>query len=150
MIEKPLAEITLRKYEKPFRLSGRELVKKLCLSMGLLQPGDGRDVVVDVLHTFLKEKEKISAKDIELTVKKTRDEAGLPLKGITGSNIRRQIKRLRDLYLVEKIGTSYRIAEGEALPELFSAKIEKFYLSSIVSRVSEYLEAVEKERWKHE
>lgn len=149
MIEKPLAEITLRKYEKPFRLSGRDLVKKLCLSMGLLQPGDGRDAIVDVLHAFLRN-EKLSAKEVENRVKSTRDEAGLPMKGITGSNIRRQIKRLRDIYLVEKTGNNYRIAEGEALPELFTAKIEKFYLPSIVTRVSEYLEAVEKERWKHE
>ena len=43
---RPFSELTLRKYEKPFRSSGRELVKKLCLSIGLLQPGDGRDVIV--------------------------------------------------------------------------------------------------------
>jgi hypothetical protein len=42
--ERPLAELTLRKYEKPYRLSGRELVRKLCLSLGLLQPADGREV----------------------------------------------------------------------------------------------------------
>ena len=49
----PLAEITLRKYAKPYRLDDRELVKKLCLSIGLLQSGDSRDVVVDVLHAIL-------------------------------------------------------------------------------------------------
>ena len=46
--EVPLAEITLRKYEKPYNLKDRDLVKKLCLSIGLLQPGDSRDVIVDV------------------------------------------------------------------------------------------------------
>jgi hypothetical protein len=45
----PLAEITLRKYEKPYQTERRELVKKVCLSLGLLQPGDSRDVIVDVL-----------------------------------------------------------------------------------------------------
>ena len=45
----PLAEITLRKYERPYEMPLRELVKKICLSVGLLQPGDSRDVVVDVL-----------------------------------------------------------------------------------------------------
>ena len=54
----PLAEITLRRYEKPDNLSDRELVRKLCLSIGLLQPGDSRDVVVDVLYVMLKNKKK--------------------------------------------------------------------------------------------
>ena len=46
MAEFPLAEITLRKYESPYELGRRELVKKICLSLGLLQPGDSRDVIV--------------------------------------------------------------------------------------------------------
>ena len=33
----PLSEITLRKYEKPVGLEKRELVRKICLSLGLLQ-----------------------------------------------------------------------------------------------------------------
>ena len=48
----PLAEITLRKYEKPTNLKGRDLVRKLCLSIGLLQPGDSRDVIVDILNVM--------------------------------------------------------------------------------------------------
>ncbi len=52
-IDTPLAEITLRKYEKPMVKNRRELVRKLCLSLGLLQPGDSRDVVVDVLQVVL-------------------------------------------------------------------------------------------------
>jgi len=54
--EIPLAEITLRRYEKPSRLSDRELVRKLCLSTGLLQPGDSRDVIVDIFHVLIKAK----------------------------------------------------------------------------------------------
>ena len=56
--EIPLSEITLRKYEKPSKLSDRELVRKLCLSIGLLQPGDSRDVIVDILHVLLKSKKQ--------------------------------------------------------------------------------------------
>ncbi|MFH0700918.1 MAG: hypothetical protein V2A62_00610, partial [Candidatus Woesearchaeota archaeon] len=51
----PLVELTLRRYEKP-SVSGRELVRKFCLSMGLLQPGDSRDVMVDVLYVLLQAK----------------------------------------------------------------------------------------------
>ena len=51
----PLAEITLRKYEKPGELSKRDLIKKLCLSVGLLQPGDSRDVIVDIFYVLKEE-----------------------------------------------------------------------------------------------
>jgi len=47
--ETPLMEITLRRYESPHNLNKRDTLKKLCLSLGLLQPGDSRDVIVDIL-----------------------------------------------------------------------------------------------------
>ena len=147
--EKPLAELTLRKYEKPYRLTGRELVKKLCLSIGLLQPADGRDVVVDVFMSLLRAPEPVSLADIEKSVKLSRKAHDLPLTGVASSNIRRQVKRLKDAFVVEKLGNTYRIAENAPLHELFAEKIEKFYLPVIVARVKEYCEAVEQERWKH-
>jgi len=148
MKEKPLAELTLRKYERPFRLTGRELVKKMCLSVGLLQPADTRDVIVDVFYSMLRS-ESMTASELEEAVKKCRKQHNLPLKGVASSNIRRQVKRLKDAMFVEKMGNLYRIAENAALHELFTERIEKFYLPAIVSRVKEYCEAVEKERWKH-
>lgn len=148
MKEKPLAELTLRKYERPFRLSGRELVKKLCLSVGLLQPADSRDVIVDVFCSLLRS-EGLSASELEEAVKKSRKQHNLPMIGVASSNIRRQIKRLKDALFIERLGNSYRIAENAALHEIFTERIEKFYLPAIVSRVKEYCEAVEKERWKH-
>ncbi len=147
--EKPLAELTLRKYEKPYRLSGRDLIKKLCLSIGLLQPADGRDAVVDVFMSVLKAPEPISLLDIERYVKVSRKTHNLSMNGIASSNIRRQVKRLKDAFIVEKLGNGYRIAEDAPLQELFAEKIEKFYLPVIVARVKEYCEAVEQERWKH-
>ena len=143
--EIPLAEITLRRYEKPSKLSERELVRKLCLSIGLLQPGDSRDVIVDILHVLLKAKKQnkaLNSKEIEKEVINARKKQKLPLLGIASSNIRRQIKRLRDLFLVEKIKNQYRIAEFEELSIIFEEKIEKFYLKSIVDRVKEYFESV--------
>ncbi len=143
--ESPLAEITLRRYEKPSKISERELVRKLCLSIGLLQPGDSRDVVVDVLHALLKakkQKKELSSGEIEKEVIEARKKQSLPLFGIASSNIRRQIKRLRDVFLVEKIKNSYRISEFENLGIIFEEKIEKFYLKSIVDRVKEYFNSV--------
>jgi hypothetical protein len=138
----PLAELTLRKYEKPYQLKGRELVRKLCLSVGLLQPGDSRDVVVDVFYVILRERKELTSQDIERLVKESRKQHNLAMLGVAGSNIRRQLKRLRDLYLIEKVQNSYRITENAQLSEIFEERIEKFYLKSIVARVREYFEAV--------
>ena len=138
----PLAEITLRKYEKPGELSKRDLIKKLCLSVGLLQPGDSRDVIVDIFHALKEEGKEMSSENVREEVVKLRKELNLPLKGIASSNIRRQLKRLRDMHLIEKIRNDYRINENESLINLFEEKIEKFYLRSIVDRVKEYFRAL--------
>ena len=141
--EIPLAEITLRKYEKPYKLKGRELTKKLCLSIGLLQPGDSRDVVVDILHTVLKNSD-LTSKAIEEQVIASRKTNELPMLGIASSNIRRQLKRLKDLFLIERIGNSYRVAEKAKLSDIFTEKIEQYYLKTISERVKEYFEAIDK------
>ncbi|MAG45255.1 MAG: hypothetical protein CMH63_00590 [Nanoarchaeota archaeon] len=135
----PLAEITLRKYEKPYEMPLRDLVKKICLSVGLLQPGDSRDVIVDVLGVLLKEGE-VAAENVKGKVVDFRQKHKLGMKGIAESNIRRQLKRLKDLFLVEKNGNNYRISEGEKLVKLFEEKIEQFYLKGIVDRVKEYFD----------
>ncbi|MBN1275646.1 hypothetical protein JXA12_05140 [Candidatus Woesearchaeota archaeon] len=140
----PLAELTLRKYEKP-SLKGRELVRKLCLSVGLLQPGDSRDVVVDVFLVLLESREELTSVEVEQKVVESREKEGLPLLGIAPSNIRRQLLRLRDLFFVEKVANTYRIAEHETLSALFKEKVESFLLGATVRRVKEYLEAVDKE-----
>ena len=142
----PLFEITLRKYEKPQVRKERELVKRLCLSLGVLQPGDSRDVIVDVLHVLLKGKKKkqlMSVEDIEKKVIINRKLHKLQQQGIAASNIRRQIKRLRNLMIVEKLKSRYRISEFLGTSEIFSEKIEKFLLQGIIQRVKEYLSAAD-------
>ncbi|MBS3177020.1 hypothetical protein J4457_07350 [Candidatus Woesearchaeota archaeon] len=143
----PLAEITLRKYEKPYNLEGRELIKKVCLSLGLLQPGDSRDVIVDVLQVILdakKEKKELDSETINKLIIENRKKHKLHLSGIAASNIRRQLKRLRNLFLIEKVANKYRVTENATLQEIFREKIEAFYLKSILDRVKEYLEALPK------
>jgi len=145
--EDSLAEITLRKYEKPYQLSKRELTKKVCLSLGLLQPGDSRDIIVDILLVLLnarKEKRELSSEEIKTQSIEIRKQNNVELKGIADSNIRRQLKKLRDLFIVEKISNNYRISEFSNLKDIFEEKIERFYISSIVERVKEYLNEIEK------
>ena len=139
----PLAELTLRRYEKPNNLSKRELIRKLCLSIGLLQPGDSRDVVVDVFSVLLNNKREMSADEIVKEVIEHRKKHNLALKGIAPSNVRRQIKRLRHLFLIEKVANNYRIYENSKLTEIFEEKIEKYYLRNIIERVKEYFRAME-------
>ncbi len=147
MKEEALAEITLRKYEKPSALKERELTKKICLSLGLLQPGDSRDIVVDillVLKNAAKNKKILTSDEIQEKVIDSRKKNNLELKGIAESNIRRQLKKLRDLFLVEKKSNQYNITESSSLSEIFNEKIEKFYLQSIIQRIKEYLEEFDK------
>ena len=138
----PLAEITLRKYEQPNNLIQRELIKKICLGLGLLQPGDSRDVIVDVLLVLINSKEALSSEKINDFVIELRKKENLPLKGIAGSNIRRQLKRLKDLFLIENVKNEYRINENESLINIFEEKIEKFYIKSILDRIKEYLKII--------
>lgn len=139
----PLSEITLRKYEKPSNLSKRDLFKKICLSLGLLQPGDSRDIIVDILHA-IHEHKKLASEEVRDIIIKARKKTNLPLVGIAPSNIRRQLKRLKDSFLIEKVQNNYRINENEHLINIFEEKIEKYYLQSILERVKEYLHAVKK------
>ncbi|MEK6928640.1 MAG: hypothetical protein AABW65_01640 [Nanoarchaeota archaeon] len=142
----PLGEITLRKYEKPYNSSKRELVRKICLSLGLLQPGDSRDIIVDivlVLEESRKKKEWISSFDIRDKVGVFRKAHSLENKGLAESNIRRQLKRLRDAMLVDKQENKYRLSEFAALAEIFETKIERFLIPQTIERIKEYLQKLE-------
>ena len=138
----PLSEITLRRYERPYNMSRRELTRKLCLSIGLLQPGDSRDVIVDILSVLLNNKKEMSSDEIKKKTVILRRKGKLPMKGVADSNVRRQLKRLRSLFLVDKVGNNYRIHEMDELGRIYEEKIEKFYLKNITSRVKEYFDAL--------
>jgi hypothetical protein len=138
----PLSELILRKYEKPYDSSKRELVRKVCLSLGLLQPGDSRDIIVDimlVLEEHRQKKEWLTSFDIRDKVEVLRKSNKLEARGLAESNIRRQLKRLRDAMLVDKKVNQYRVSEFASLSELFENKIEKFLIPQTVDRIKEYL-----------
>jgi len=143
----PLAEIILRRYEKPYQTEKRELMKKICLSLGLLQPGDSRDVIVDVLLVLdeaRKNKQQLSSDEIKTKIIETRTRYNLEMKGIAESNIRRQLKRLNDSMLIDKRGNMYNLSEFSSIGEIFSNKIEKFVIPQCLERVKEYLAELEK------
>ena len=147
MKDLPLSEITLRKYEKPAGLEKRELVRKICLSLGLLQLGDSRDVIVDILLTLIeanKNKESLSSEEIRARVEELRKKYSLETKGLAESNIRRQLKRLRDAMLIEKQGNNYHLTEYLSLSEIFENNLERFVIPQIIERVKEYLQELDK------
>jgi hypothetical protein len=134
-----LGELTLRKYEPPGELDDRELVRKLCLSLGVLQPGDSRDVVVDILLVLLRAKEPMASREIEHAVMDAREAADLPMLGVAPSNIRRQLLRLRDVFLLEKVKNTYRLRENASLQDIFNEHFEQYFMTSVLARVKEYL-----------
>ena len=141
----PLNEITLRRYEKPYKVTRREAIRKLCLSLGLLQPGDSRDVIVDVLQSIVdtsKKKKMISSEEVQKKVIASRKKSKIPLNGIAPSNIRRQIKRLKDIQLIENIKNEYRITEFDNLSTVFEERILDLYLPQITKRVKDYCKAI--------
>ncbi len=142
----PLGEITLRRYEKPYDASKREIIRKICLSLGLLQPGDSRDIIVDillVLEDARKERKLLNSFEIRDKVADLRKKNSLENKGLAESNIRRQLKRLRDAMLVDKNNNTYRISEFSSLSELFESKIEKFLIPQTIERIKEYLKKLD-------
>ncbi len=138
----PLFELTLRKYEKPHSQNKRDLVKRVCLSLGLLQPGDSRNVIVDILYVLLNElknKDFLTTPEIRERVIQFRKENNLSDLGCAESNLRRQLLRLRELELVEKKNNGYAIKEFMSLEELFSTRIKNFLLRDILDRIEQYM-----------
>lgn len=143
----PLSEITLRRYEKPFDIKSRELIRKICLSIGLLQPGDSRDIIIDILYILLEGKNKgnkeMSCEDIRRKVMDFRQSNNLKMLGVAPSNIRRQLKRLKDIFIVEKVNNKYRINENLSLLEIFDEKIKRFMIDPTIERVRDYFKRID-------
>lgn len=87
---------------------------------------------------------ELTSTEVEHRVIEKRKAGGLELLGIAPSNIRRQLLRLRDLFIVEKVKNNYRIRENTTLKSIFEENIEKYYLASIISRVKEYVDEIDK------
>jgi len=137
----PLQEITLRKYEEPSSLVGRELSKKFLLSIGLLNPGESRDIVVDIFELLLESKKGKRILQIEAFLEKLKDKPGA-----SAPNIRRQLRRLKDLKLVEKLPEGYRITEFGELKPIISNYIAEFLVSPALERVRQYAEALDSQK----
>ncbi|MCD6575868.1 MAG: hypothetical protein J7K73_01770 [Nanoarchaeota archaeon] len=135
----PIAEITLRKFERPSNEDKKELIRKFCISVGLLQPGDSRDVIVDIINLLLdasKHHEFMTSKEIEDEIKKIRT------KGVAPSNIRRQLLRLERTGFIERVNGRYRIREFMNLSDLID-EIRRFVVEPTLERIKEYAKRID-------
>ncbi|MCD6403604.1 MAG: ArsR family transcriptional regulator [Nanoarchaeota archaeon] len=130
--ELPIIQVTLRKFERPYG-DFEELLRKFLMSIGLLQPGDSRDDVLKVMRELLRARRERKLLQVRDLVELTK---------VSPPNVRRHLRRLRELGLVEKHDWGYRIREWMDLPSLIEG-MEEFVLSPILRRVKEYAEAVE-------
>ena len=133
--EKPLSMVILRRFEKP---SGdfEEDLRKFCISIGLLQPGDSRDIIVDILKVLLKKRkvrQLVSSEEISKMINK---------KGNSPVNIRRQIRRLIEIGIAERINGKYRITEFLKLEEILD-RIKKFMIEPTIERINEYAKEID-------
>jgi hypothetical protein len=134
----PLQEITLRKYEEPSAIEGRELVKKFLLSVGMLNPGESRDIVVDITAALLLAKKERKVMEIEDFLQQLKDKPGA-----SAPNVRRQLRRLKDLKLVEKLPEGYRITEFGAIKPLIDSYVSEFMIRPTLERVKQYAEKLD-------
>lgn len=111
-------------------------MRRFCISIGLLQPGDSRDIIVDILKVFLKakkEKKLLSIEDIKIEKK-----------GCSNPNLRRQIRRLVEAGIVERIEGKYRIKEFMSLKEIIDEMV-KYQIEPTIERIKEYAAKIDLE-----
>ena len=84
----------------------------------------------------------LKSEDIKNKVVEIRNLHKLPLTGVAESNIRRQLKRLKVLGLIEKTQEGYGLYENLSLEEIFKERLEKYLIPNIIERVKEYFNAV--------
>lgn len=141
----PVLDLSLRKFEKP---SGarEDLVRKFCISLGLLQPGDSRDFVVNLFDLFLRAcavKHYLTSDEVYSFAEK------LDRRGNAPSNVRRNLLRLKNLGLIEKRPQGYRIREWLSLHDLFE-QVKSFLVTPTLDRISEYCVAIDNSLSKRE
>ncbi len=132
--EVPLSEITLRKFEKPYG-DADELLRKFCISVGILQPGDSRDSVVGVLGVLLeagKGRRYLTSEEFAKSV------------AVSKPNLRRHLRRLAQLGIVEKRENRYRIREFLTLREILVGYTRPFLVDTAFSRILEYADCIDR------
>jgi DNA-binding transcriptional ArsR family regulator len=136
--DKPLNEITLRRFEKPSDENLKELCRKFLISTGLLQTGDGRDIISEIFFNFIVSAKNKEYLPINLIIKQFKE-----FDGGTPNNLRRHLLRLKEHGLIERTDYGYRLPEFMDLKDLFKKEIIKELIEPSVNRIIEYCEKID-------
>ena len=129
----PLQEITIRKYESPENKTNEEISRRFLLSVGLLQPGESRDIIVDIFDMLLVARKTKLYLQVSNFLKVLNGK-----QGASAPNVRRQLRRLRDMKLVEKAGEGYRITEFGNISSIVDSYIVPFVINQSIERLRDY------------
>ncbi|MBE5729585.1 hypothetical protein IHI26_00230 [Candidatus Parvarchaeota archaeon] len=139
--DKPLYRLVLSEFEKP---SGDYFsnLRRFCISLGLVNPGESRIGIVYILDILLKaRKDKpngLSSYDI---IKKLYSNNVK----IVYANILRDLRKLIATGIVEKIDSNYRIKENMDLPEILDKFVKPYIIDRVLKKVGDYASAIEKD-----
>lgn len=139
--DRPLSGISLNEFERPTN-DYNVNIRRLCISLGLVSPGESRIAIVHILDILLKTRKKnpdgLDSYELikELYKKKTK---------IVYANILRDLRKLMAVGIVEKRNGHYRIKENMRLDEIISSFIKPYLIDRTLSKIEEYARSVEKE-----
>lgn len=134
----PLDNITIRRFESSYNDNLKELCRKFLISIGLLQIGESRDIINELFYQFiLAAKDKVYLPIDKIIIVFEKKEGG------TGSNIRRHLRRLKDLNIIEKTPNGYRIVEFKPLNIIFKENIVEQLITPTIKRINEYAEKID-------
>ncbi|MCL4376543.1 MAG: hypothetical protein M1322_01565 [Candidatus Parvarchaeota archaeon] len=138
--DRPLSGISLNEFERPTNDYNTNL-RRFCISLGLISPGESRIAIVYLLDILLKARKKrpegLDSYEIikELYKRKVK---------IVYANILRDLRKLIAVGLVEKRNSFYRIKENMKLNEIISSFIKPYIIDRMLSKIEEYAKSIDK------
>jgi hypothetical protein len=138
--DRPLSGISLNEFERPTNDYNTNL-RRFCISLGLISPGESRIAIVYLLDILLKARKKNpeGLESYELTKELYKRKVK-----IVYANILRDLRKLIAVGLVEKRNNLYRIKENLKLNEIISSFIKPYIIDRILSKIEEYAKSIDK------
>jgi hypothetical protein len=138
--DRPLSGISLNEFERPTNDYNTNL-RRFCISLGLISPGESRIAIVYILDILLKcrkrNPEGLDSYEIIKNLYKKKVK-------IVYANILRDLRKLMAVGLVEKRNSLYRIKENMKLDEIISDFIKPYIIDRMLNKIEEYARSIDK------
>jgi hypothetical protein len=138
--DRPLSGIALNEFERPTNDYNTN-IRRFCISLGLVSPGESRIAIVYLLDILLKARKKrpegLDSYEIikELYKRKIK---------IVYANILRDLRKLIAVGLVEKRNSLYRIKENLKLDEIITSFIKPYIIDRMLGKIEEYAKSIDR------